>query len=233
MGSAPVADSDDSTGPAPGHDLVGLDPHDHPVTRVTVDIDHVQAGGVEHRISAGAPARTDAASTIRHLPTGPPRIHPAPPSTTLRSEEPDNCVVRVRDRRGNSRGPLRRLAHRDGDAEAACGQASSTSAGTGCLEAGFWRCHPAAVLACSLMMIGMMFMSRQRPKEFSRAPPRSSCWRHPPCRREPRDRQHSRAARDQPGGTGHRLQGIPSCGLLRLRPLPSRARRRIRGATRA
>jgi hypothetical protein len=64
-------------------------------------------------------------------------------------------------------------------------------------------------------------------------PSAAGCPRHRPRRREPRDRQHRRAARDQPGGTGRRLQGIPSCGLLRLPPLPSRARRCTREATRA
>jgi hypothetical protein len=31
------------------------------------DIDHMQAGGVEHLISAGAPRRTAATSTIQHV----------------------------------------------------------------------------------------------------------------------------------------------------------------------
>ena len=67
MDAAPVADRDNAAGPAPGHDLVGLDRHHQPAASIVMDIDHVQAGGVEHLISAGAPGRTEAASTIRHV----------------------------------------------------------------------------------------------------------------------------------------------------------------------
>lgn len=67
MGSvdpAPVADRDH---PQSSHQLVGLHRDDPPPVGLVLHIDHVQAGGIEHLISAGAPGRTDAASTLRHV----------------------------------------------------------------------------------------------------------------------------------------------------------------------
>ena len=63
----PVADRDHPAGPAAGRELIGLDRHHQPAAGVVAHVDHVQAGGIEHLISAGAPGRTDAASTLRHV----------------------------------------------------------------------------------------------------------------------------------------------------------------------
>jgi hypothetical protein len=67
MDPPPVTDRDHPTDPAPRHQLVGLDCHHHLPAAVVVHVDHMQAGGIEHLIGTGAPGRTVAASTIRHV----------------------------------------------------------------------------------------------------------------------------------------------------------------------
>jgi hypothetical protein len=62
-----VTDRDHPAGPAPRHSLVGLDRHDQPAPGIVAHVDHVQAGDVEHLISAGAPGRADTATALRHV----------------------------------------------------------------------------------------------------------------------------------------------------------------------
>ncbi len=64
---APVTDRDHPADPAPRDQLVGLDRDHQPPGPVMADVDDVQAGGIEHLISASAPRRADAASTLRHV----------------------------------------------------------------------------------------------------------------------------------------------------------------------